>query len=174
MIIMRVEISIAKEKAGKMPKGPMDALREEMTRRISKQYDDVEVIVKTASNDGLSVMRATDKEIAKEFVEETLKDTWETADDWFADIVRTDCRHEHHSYSARQHMHAVIGRNSSLAVIPTQILTENVPTSSSLFFCTFTADRAEWQRRPTSSLFSIIVEDLNSVSSFASYQEQTR
>ncbi|HFE9266293.1 TPA: DinI-like family protein [Raoultella ornithinolytica] len=80
---MRVEISIAKEKAGKMPKGSMDALREEMIRRISKQYDDIEVIVKTASNDGLSVLWATDKEIAKEFVEETLKDAWETADDWF-------------------------------------------------------------------------------------------
>ncbi|MDF7646510.1 DinI-like family protein [Klebsiella variicola] len=80
---MRVEISIAKEKAGKMPKGSMDALREEMTRRISKQYDDVEVIVKMASNDGLSVMWATNKEIAKEFVEETLKDAWQTADDWF-------------------------------------------------------------------------------------------
>ncbi|HHI0524510.1 TPA: DinI-like family protein, partial [Klebsiella variicola] len=41
------------------------------------------VIVKTASNDGLSVLWATDKEIAKEFVETTLKDAWETADDWF-------------------------------------------------------------------------------------------
>ena len=80
---MRVEISIAKEKAGKMPKGSMQALKEEMTRRISNQYDAVEVIVKTASNDGLSVLRATDKEIAKEFVEETLQDAWESADDWF-------------------------------------------------------------------------------------------
>lgn len=80
---MRVEISIAKEKAGKMPKGSIQALKEEMTKRISKQYDGVEVIVKTASNDGLSVMWATDKEIAKEFVETTLKDAWETADDWF-------------------------------------------------------------------------------------------
>lgn len=80
---MRVEISIAKEKAGKMPKGSMQALKEEMSRRISKQYDDVEVIVKTASNDGLSVLWATDKEIAKEFVEATLKDAWESADDWF-------------------------------------------------------------------------------------------
>jgi DNA-damage-inducible protein I len=58
-------------------------LKEEMTRRISEQYDDVEVIVKTASNDGLSVLWATNKEIAKEFVEETLQNTWETADDWF-------------------------------------------------------------------------------------------
>ncbi|VDR28537.1 DNA damage-inducible protein I [Raoultella terrigena] len=71
---MRVETSIAKEKAGKMPKDSMQTLKEEMTRRISKQYDDVEVIVKTASNDGLSVLWATDKEIAKEFVEETLQD----------------------------------------------------------------------------------------------------
>ncbi|WP_392390009.1 MULTISPECIES: DinI-like family protein [Klebsiella pneumoniae complex] len=66
-----------------MPKGSIHALKEEMTRRISDQYDDVEVIVKTASNDGLSVLWATNKEIAKEFVEETLQNTWETADDWF-------------------------------------------------------------------------------------------
>ncbi|WP_416054650.1 DinI-like family protein [Klebsiella variicola] len=66
-----------------MPKGSIHALKEEMTRRISDLYDDVEVIVKTASNDGLSVLWATNKEIAKEFVEETLQNTWETADDWF-------------------------------------------------------------------------------------------
>jgi hypothetical protein len=59
---MRVEISIAKEKAVKMPKGSLEALKDEMTRRVSKQYDDVEVIVKTASNDGLSVLWATDKD----------------------------------------------------------------------------------------------------------------
>ncbi|HCB1501129.1 TPA: DinI-like family protein [Klebsiella michiganensis] len=68
------QISIAKEKAGKMPKGLMEALKDEMTHRIGKRYDDVEVIVKTASNDGLSVLWVTDKEIAKEFVETTLKD----------------------------------------------------------------------------------------------------
>ncbi|SYC53667.1 DinI family protein [Klebsiella pneumoniae] len=36
-----------------------------------------------ASNNGPIVTWATDKEIAKEFVETTLKDAWETADDWF-------------------------------------------------------------------------------------------
>ena len=61
----------------------MDALKEELTRRISKRYDDVEVIVKATSNDGLSVTRATDKDLAKTFVQETLKDTWESADEWF-------------------------------------------------------------------------------------------
>ncbi|WP_070205744.1 DinI-like family protein [Escherichia coli] len=61
---MRVEICIAKEKITKMPNGAVDALKEELTRRISKRYDDVEVIVKT-------------------FVQETLKDTWESADEWF-------------------------------------------------------------------------------------------
>ena len=34
---MRVEISIAKEKAAKMPKGSMEALKDEMTRRISSK-----------------------------------------------------------------------------------------------------------------------------------------
>ncbi|WP_072092006.1 DinI-like family protein [Trabulsiella odontotermitis] len=35
------------------------------------------------SNDGLSVLRTTDKEDAKAFVQETLQDAWENADDWF-------------------------------------------------------------------------------------------
>ena len=80
---MRVEISIAKEKAKAMPKGSMEALREEMTRRVSKRYEEVDVIVKPASNDGLSILRATDKDEAKKFVEATLQDAWESADDWF-------------------------------------------------------------------------------------------
>ena len=72
-----------KEKITKMPNGAVDALKEELTRRISKRYDDVEVIVKATSNDGLSVTRTADKDSAKTFVQETLKDTWESADEWF-------------------------------------------------------------------------------------------
>ena len=80
---MRIEICIAKEKMTKMPNGAVDALKEELTRRISKLYDDVDVIVKSASNDGLTILRAVDKESAHEFVQETLQEAWETADDWF-------------------------------------------------------------------------------------------
>lgn len=47
---MRIEICIAKEKMTKMPNGAVDALKEELTRRISKLYDDVDVIVKSASS----------------------------------------------------------------------------------------------------------------------------
>lgn len=61
----------------------MRGLKEELTRRISKRYDDVNVIVKSASNDGLTILRAVDKESAQEFVQETLQDVWKTADDWF-------------------------------------------------------------------------------------------
>ncbi|HFO7130039.1 TPA: DinI-like family protein [Escherichia coli] len=80
---MHVEICIAKEKISKMPKGSVPALQQEMLRQISKRYDDVEVIVKSASNDGLTILRAVDKESAQEFVQETLQNVWETADDWF-------------------------------------------------------------------------------------------
>ena len=80
---MIVEISIAKEKAKAMPNGAIDALKKEMTRRVSGRYPDTEVIVKTASNDGLSVLRAPDKDDAKKFVQDTLQNTWESADDWF-------------------------------------------------------------------------------------------
>ncbi|HGV6979771.1 TPA: DinI-like family protein [Escherichia coli] len=80
---MRIEICIAKEKISKMPKGSVPALQQEMLRQISKRYDDVEVIVKSASNDGLTILRAVDKESAQEFVQETLQNVWETADNWF-------------------------------------------------------------------------------------------
>ncbi|HAN4834238.1 TPA: DinI-like family protein, partial [Escherichia coli] len=52
---MRIEICIAKEKFSKMPKGSVPALQQEMSSRIRKRYDDVEVIVKSASNDGLTI-----------------------------------------------------------------------------------------------------------------------
>ncbi|HAH9911011.1 TPA: DinI-like family protein [Escherichia coli] len=80
---MRIEICIAKEKFSKMPKGSVPALQQEMSRRIRKRYDDVEVIVKSASNDGLAILRAVDKENAQKFIQETLQEVWETADDWF-------------------------------------------------------------------------------------------
>lgn len=80
---MRIEICIAKEKFSKMPKGSVPALQQEILRRVSKRYDNVDVIVKSASNDGLTILRAVDKESAQEFVQETLQDVWETADDWF-------------------------------------------------------------------------------------------
>lgn len=50
---MRVEVSIAKEKAKAMPKGSLNALTEELTKRLGSRYEDVEVIVKAASNAGL-------------------------------------------------------------------------------------------------------------------------
>ncbi|EAB5455117.1 DinI family protein [Escherichia coli] len=80
---MRIEICIGKEKMTKMPNGAVDALKEELTRRISKLYDDVDVIVKSASNNGLTILRSVDKESAQKFVQETLQEVWETADDWF-------------------------------------------------------------------------------------------
>ena len=80
---MRVEICIAKEKISKMPKGSVPALQQEMLRRIGKRYDDADVIVKSASNDGLTILRAVDKESALEFGQETLQEVWQTADDWF-------------------------------------------------------------------------------------------
>ncbi|MFZ8540149.1 DinI-like family protein [Klebsiella quasipneumoniae] len=80
---MRVEISIAKEKFEKLPKKAPLALREEMEKRLSKQYQDIEVIVKQAGSDGISILRAIDKDGAKKNVEQILQETWESADDWF-------------------------------------------------------------------------------------------
>lgn len=80
---MRVEISIAKEKAKAMPKGSTGALAHELTKRLSHRYPDVEVIIKIASNDGLSVLRSKDKEGDRDYVQDVLQEVWESADDWF-------------------------------------------------------------------------------------------
>lgn len=80
---MRVEVTIAKEKAAAMPKGSISALTQELLRRLSSRYPGVDVIVKTASNDGLSVFRSQDKEGDKEYVQGVLQETWESADEWF-------------------------------------------------------------------------------------------
>ncbi|WP_252099904.1 DinI-like family protein [Escherichia coli] len=49
----------------------------------SVRYCQYTSIIKSTSNDGLSVTRTADKDSAKTFVQETLKDTWESADEWF-------------------------------------------------------------------------------------------
>lgn len=51
----------------------MDALREKLTTLLSRNYPDLKVVVKTASNDGLSVLRAKDKEGDKEIVSQVLQ-----------------------------------------------------------------------------------------------------
>ena len=70
-----------------MPKGSLEALEKELCRRLLIRYPDVEVRVKTASNDDLSVTRATDKDDAKKVVSQILQNTWESADDWFNSYV---------------------------------------------------------------------------------------
>ena len=80
---MKVEISIAKEKAKSMPKGSIDALRIELIRRLDLLYPEIEIVIKTASNDGLTLFRALDKDADKKQIESVLQNTWESADDWF-------------------------------------------------------------------------------------------
>ena len=43
----------------------------------------MDIVVRVASNDGLTILIAVDKESAQEFVQETLQEVWQTADDWF-------------------------------------------------------------------------------------------
>ncbi|HFO5621508.1 TPA: DinI-like family protein, partial [Escherichia coli] len=50
---------------------------------INNGYDHVDVIVRTTSNDGLTILRVVNKESAHEFVQETLQEAWETAEDCF-------------------------------------------------------------------------------------------
>ena len=76
---MRVEVTIDKTKT--LPRGAVSALTVEFNKRLQRAYPNVEATVRMAGGDSLTVMGGST--IDKETIEEILKDTWESADDWF-------------------------------------------------------------------------------------------
>ncbi|CNK93851.1 MULTISPECIES: DinI-like family protein [Yersinia] len=79
--MLRVEVTIDKLNIKKFPVGYSNALTEELDKRLSRKFDDVDVKVRFAGADGLTVLGGASED--KKTVEEILKDTWESADDWF-------------------------------------------------------------------------------------------
>ena len=73
---MRIEVSIAKTTA--LPNGALEALNNELSRRIAEQF---QVSVRYASGNQLSVFGALKED--KDRISEILQETWESADDWF-------------------------------------------------------------------------------------------
>ncbi len=73
---MKIELTIDRMK--KLPDGAIPALESELLKRLSKQFDDCQLTIKRASNDGLTVFGDDRKE-----VEHIVQETWESADEWF-------------------------------------------------------------------------------------------
>ncbi|EPR39622.1 DinI family protein [Enterobacter ludwigii] len=73
---MKIELTIDRMK--KLPDGAIPALESELLKRLSKQFDNCQLTIKRASNDGLTVFRGDKKE-----VEHIVQETWESADEWF-------------------------------------------------------------------------------------------
>lgn len=78
---MRIEVSIAKSTA--LPNGALDALNNELSRRIEQQFPSTSsrVTVRYAANNNLSVIGGLKED--KDRISEILQETWESADDWF-------------------------------------------------------------------------------------------
>ncbi|KEY57665.1 DNA damage-inducible protein I [Serratia sp. DD3] len=76
---MRVEITIDKTKP--LPPGAIEALTNEFSKRVNRQFPDAAVQIRYASANGLSVLGGNKTE--KELIAEILQETWESADDWF-------------------------------------------------------------------------------------------
>ena len=73
---MKIELTIDRMK--KLPVGAIPALESELLKRLSKQFDDYQLTIKRAGNDGLTVFGGDKKE-----VEHIVQETWESADEWF-------------------------------------------------------------------------------------------
>ncbi|MFZ5253066.1 DinI-like family protein [Enterobacter roggenkampii] len=73
---MKIELTIDRMK--KLPDGAIPALESELLERLSKQFDDCQLTIRRASNDGLTVFWGDMKE-----VEHIVQETWESADEWF-------------------------------------------------------------------------------------------
>ncbi|MEZ2583493.1 MULTISPECIES: DNA damage-inducible protein I [Kluyvera] len=78
---MRIEVTVAKTTA--LPAGALDALADELSRRINDQFPDRggSVSVRYAANNNLSVIGGIKED--KDRITEILQETWESADDWF-------------------------------------------------------------------------------------------
>lgn len=78
---MRIEVTIAKTTP--LPPGAIDALADELSRRVDQDYPQTEnkITVRYATANNLSVFGAPKED--KDRVSEILQETWESADDWF-------------------------------------------------------------------------------------------
>lgn len=76
---MKVEITIDRKKS--LPDGAVPALEVELLRHLSQSYEDCKLTIRRAGADGLSVFGGIESD--KETIEDILKETWESADDWF-------------------------------------------------------------------------------------------
>ncbi|HEG0620355.1 TPA: DinI-like family protein [Yersinia enterocolitica] len=79
--MLRVEVTIDKLNIKKFPVGYTNALTEELDKRLGRKFGDVDVKVRFAGADGLTVLGGASED--KKTVEEILQETWESADDWF-------------------------------------------------------------------------------------------
>lgn len=73
---MKIELTIDRMK--KLPDGAIPALESELLKRLSKQFDDCQLTIRRASNDGLTVFGGDKKEI-----DHIVQETRESAGEWF-------------------------------------------------------------------------------------------
>lgn len=76
---MKVELTIDRTK--QLPDGAVPALEQELSKRLSRNFEDCKLIIRRAGSDGLSVLGGADDD--KKRIEEILQETWESADEWF-------------------------------------------------------------------------------------------
>lgn len=78
---MRIEVTIARTTV--LPTGAIDALADELSRRIEQHFPDQDgrVTVRYAAANNLSVIGGAKED--RERISEILQETWESADDWF-------------------------------------------------------------------------------------------
>ncbi|ELC6750746.1 DinI family protein [Salmonella enterica] len=76
---MKIELTINKSK--ELPRGAIPALEKELLKRLQNQYENCNLTIRRGSQDGLSIVGATDDD--KKRIQSILQETWESADDWF-------------------------------------------------------------------------------------------
>ncbi|MTD25382.1 DNA damage-inducible protein I [Erwinia sorbitola] len=78
---MRIEVTVAKTTS--LPAGAIDALTQELSKRIDKHFPDGTntISVRYAGANNLTVMGGGKE--AKDQISDILQETWESADDWF-------------------------------------------------------------------------------------------
>nr|ELR5042302.1 DinI-like family protein [Providencia stuartii] len=86
--MVTIKIRFNSNKKGQLPTGTFEALKNEVTKRLSAKYSDLKVDINWGTQDNLSI-EGLGKNEKKTYIEETLEEIWNDGE-WLPETQEAD------------------------------------------------------------------------------------
>ncbi|HFD6681828.1 TPA: DinI-like family protein [Providencia alcalifaciens] len=86
--MVTIKVRFAASMKGKLPMGTFDALKNEITKRLSPKYPDLNIDINWGSQANVSI-DGLGKNEKKTYIEETLEEIWNDGD-WMPEMKETE------------------------------------------------------------------------------------